>query len=79
MKNEQKELLYKIVELKSKIFYLDMKDRWDDSDYVLDRQYTRELNTLTTEYLNKYKELPTWKTINDIFDMRDELGKEIDL
>ena len=79
MKNEQKELLYKIVELKSKIFYLDMKDRWDDSDYALDRQYTRELNTLTTEYLNKYKELPTWKTINDIFDMRDELGKEIDL
>lgn len=77
MDKKQMELLYKIVDLKTKIFSLDMKDRWNDKDYMWDRQYSRELNTLTTEYLNKYKELPSWRTINDVFAMKEDLKNQL--
>jgi len=77
MDKNQMKLLYKIVDVKSKIFHLDMKDRWEDNDYMWDRHYSRELNTCITEYINKYKELPSWETINDVFDMKKDLQNKL--
>lgn len=79
MTQAQKELLYKIADLHSGQFYLNMKDNWSDNDYSQDKQYTKEILTAENEYIQTYGPLPVWDSIDDVFQAKKELKAELGL
>lgn len=48
----RQEIENKIKALKKRAFFLAMKDRWNESDYELDRKLSKEIDTLQEELKN---------------------------
>lgn len=75
---EQKELLYNIANWRSKEFYNNMEDHWTSSNYEIDAECNATIRKLEKEYKEKYGDLPEWKYIDDVWDARDNLKKELE-
>lgn len=78
MSREEKELLYEIASWRSKDFYNQMEEHWQDANYRLDDKCRRKLSTLEAEYIEKYGPLPEWRYINDVWKTMHELKEELD-
>ena len=79
MTQEQKELLYKIADLHSRQFYLNMKDVWNNEESNRMIEYSQAIKLKSNEYIEKYGPLPVWDSIDDVFQAKKELKAELGL
>ena len=77
MRFEQKKMLYEIACVYIKCFELDMKDYWTDGDSKKNNEYKQTLIKLEDKYKNTFGDLPEWEYINNVYQAKSELERQL--